>query len=166
MKPSTSPAPSVQRMTAHIEGDFVVFLIGMHINRPWRVTSWLPVLRAMPPMLRELQHNPQLGCLASWSSGTTIIQYWRSAEHLSAYARSRDHQHLPAWQAFNRRARTAAGDVGIWHETYLVPAGAYETVYVDTAPRGLGRAGSWVPATRARPTSDAASTTASGNPPT
>jgi hypothetical protein len=28
------------RLTARIEGDFVVFLIGMRINRPLRVDRW------------------------------------------------------------------------------------------------------------------------------
>ncbi|WP_197681314.1 hypothetical protein [Afipia sp. GAS231] len=26
-----------QRMTARIDGDFVVFLIGMRVNRPWKI---------------------------------------------------------------------------------------------------------------------------------
>ncbi len=28
-----------ERLTANLEGDFVVFLIGMRINRPWRVDA-------------------------------------------------------------------------------------------------------------------------------
>jgi hypothetical protein len=31
------------RMTAQVEGDFVVFLIGMRINRFWKVHKWLSV---------------------------------------------------------------------------------------------------------------------------
>jgi len=31
------------RLTARIDGDFVVFLIGMRINRPPRVDRWWPV---------------------------------------------------------------------------------------------------------------------------
>ncbi len=42
------------RMTAEVEGDFVVFLIGMRINKPWKVHKWLPVFLAMPRMLKEL----------------------------------------------------------------------------------------------------------------
>ncbi|KEF41881.1 MAG: hypothetical protein ER33_09045 [Cyanobium sp. CACIAM 14] len=42
-------------MTAEIEGDFVVFLIGMRINKIWKVHRWLPVFQAMPRMIRELQ---------------------------------------------------------------------------------------------------------------
>ena len=47
-----------QRMTAQIEGDFVVFLIGMRINRPWKLHKWLPVFLAMPKMLKELERRP------------------------------------------------------------------------------------------------------------
>ena len=43
-----------ERMAAEIEGDFVVFLIGMRINKPWMVHRWWPVFTAMPRMIREL----------------------------------------------------------------------------------------------------------------
>ena len=36
------------RLTAEMDGDFVVFLIGMRVNKPWKVHKWLPVARAMP----------------------------------------------------------------------------------------------------------------------
>jgi hypothetical protein len=51
------------RYTADIDGDFVVFLIGMRFNRPWRVRKWWPVATAMPKMLRALDQHPELGCL-------------------------------------------------------------------------------------------------------
>ena len=38
------------------------------------------------------------------------------------------------------------GDVGIWHETYLVRAGEYENVYSGIPPHGLGRVADLVPA--------------------
>ena len=130
-----------RREHAQLDGDFVVFLIGMRINRPWRVASWLPVVMAMPQMIRELEAQPQLGLLNARLLGLSSIQYWRSQEQLLAYARSRGGLHLPAWQAFNRRARQSGGDVGIWHETYRVRAGEYENMYVDIPPLGLGKAG-------------------------
>jgi hypothetical protein len=34
-----------RRVTARIEGDFVVFLLGMRINRPWKLHQWLPALQ-------------------------------------------------------------------------------------------------------------------------
>jgi hypothetical protein len=45
-------------MAASIKGDFVVFLIGMRINKPWKVSKWLPVFLAMPRMIKELEKLP------------------------------------------------------------------------------------------------------------
>ena len=36
------------RMTHDYDGDLVVFLIGMRINKPWQPDLWLPVFNAMP----------------------------------------------------------------------------------------------------------------------
>ncbi len=93
------------RVTAEMDGEFVVFLIGMHVNRPLQVRAWLPVFRAMPRMMRELQAHPELGLLATQFHGLTLVQYWRSVEHLNAYAASREHEHLPAWRDFNRNVK-------------------------------------------------------------
>lgn len=113
----------IGRQTATVDDDVVVFLIGMRINRLRRVRSWLPAFRAMPRMLRELATDPSLGLLGvhSFWAGRTIlaVQYWRSFEDLERFARSKDHDHLPAWQEFNRLVRDN-GDVGIFHETYRV----------------------------------------------
>lgn len=133
------------RMTAEIEGDFVVFLIGMRINKPWKLHKWVPAFRAMPRMLKELEQQPQSGFLGHISGGLLTVQYWRSFEHLEAYARSRNNLHWPAWVAFNNRMRESRGDVGVWHETYLVRAGQYETVYSGMPSWGLGRAGALIP---------------------
>ena len=132
-----------QRLTAHLDGDYVVFLIGLRVNQPLKIHKWLPVFMAMPKMLTELYRQPDLGFLhaESWFGRTTImVQYWRSMEQLHAYAKLRDAAHLPAWQAFNKAVGTS-GDVGIWHETYAVSPGSYENVYVNMPPFGLGRAG-------------------------
>lgn len=132
-----------ERLTATIDGDFVVFLIGMRINKPLRVHKWLPVATAMPRMIQELRRRPELGFLHAemWFSRTIIlVQYWRSMEQLLAYAKSRESLHLPAWQAFNKAVGTD-GTVGIWHETYAASAGSYENVYVNMPAFGLGKAG-------------------------
>ena len=136
------------RMTAAVEGDVVLFLIGMRLNWPWAVHKWLPVARAMPRMLRELYQNPSLGFMSHemWFSRTLIlVQYWRSLDQLMAYASAREAEHLPAWQAFNRAVGTD-GSVGIWHETYLAKAGAFESVYANMPPFGLGKVGALVEA--------------------
>jgi len=137
-----------ERLAAVMEGDFVVFLIGMRINKPLRVDKWFPVASAMPKMLKELYSNPELGLIhhEMWFSRTIVlIQYWRSIEQLLAYAKNRDAEHLPAWQAFNKSIGTD-GSVGIWHETYIVSDKKYETVYSNMPPFGLGKAGRLVEA--------------------
>jgi fumigallin biosynthesis monooxygenase-like protein len=141
-----------QRMTAEVDGDFVVFLIGMRINKPWKIGSWWPVFRAMRPMLKELDANPDLGCLGYTFGWPVIVQYWRSFDQLESYAKSRDHRHLPAWHQFNKIVSQARDNVGIWHETYGIHAGSYETVYSGMPPFGLGKAGRLVPASGARET--------------
>ena len=141
-----------ERLTATLEGDFVVFLIGMRINKPLLVHKWLPVAQAMPRMLKELGRQPELGLIHAemWFSRTIVlVQYWRSMEQLLAYAKSKDAQHLPAWRSFNQ-AVGIDGSVGIWHETYPVSAGNYESVYVNMPRFGLGRAGVLQPASGGR----------------
>lgn len=132
-----------ERLTASIDGEFVVFLIGMRINQPWRIDKWLPVARAMPRMLAELGKHPELGLLHGemWFSRTIVmVQYWRSMDLLLDYARDKEAQHLPAWRAFNQSVGTD-GSVGIWHETYAASPGTHESVYVNMPAFGLGKAG-------------------------
>jgi hypothetical protein len=131
------------RFTASLEGNFVVFLIGMRINQPLLVHKWLPVATSMPRMLKELYARPELGFLhaEAWFGRTIILlQYWRSMEQLLAYATNKEAEHLPAWKAFNRSIGSN-GTVGIWHETYAISAGNYESIYVNMPPFGLGKAG-------------------------
>jgi hypothetical protein len=149
---------TTDRVTHGHEGDIAVFLIGMRFNKPWRPDAWLPVFLAMPRMLRELYEakakaargeGEDLGFLEArtlvGAGGPTVVQYWRSAEDIYRYANSTDHAHRPAWKAFHRRARRAKGAVGIWHETYAVPAGGHESVYLATPPTGLAKATAVVP---------------------
>lgn len=141
-----------ERLTANLEGEFVVFLIGMRVNSVLKVHKWLPVANAMPRMIKELYRQPELGFLHAemWFSRTIVlIQYWRSMEQLLAYAKNKDAAHLPAWQAFNKSVGTD-GSVGIWHETYTASPGSYENVYVNMPPFGLGKAGTLLPASGER----------------
>jgi hypothetical protein len=137
-----------ERMAAQIEGDFVVFLIGMRINKPWKVHKWWPVFLAMPRMIKELEAaGPEVGFLGHNGIGIrSTTQYWRSFDHLESYARSHDGKHWPAWSSFNRAVKGSRGDVGIWHETFLVESGRYEAIYSGMPPFGLGRAAQLIPA--------------------
>jgi hypothetical protein len=142
-----------KRVASELEGDFVVFLIGMRINRLWKLHKWLPVFLAMPRMLKELKARPESGLLGYRSiGGLAFLQYWRSFDHLEAFARAPELSHWPAWTAFNRRMSKSRGDVGIWHETYLVRDGEYEAIYSGMPPFGLGKVGRLCDATGARET--------------
>lgn len=68
-----------------------------------------------------------------------MVQYWRSFEHLEAYAKNRNANHLPAWKKFNKQVSNN-GDVGIWHETYLIKKGCHESVYNNMPQFGLAKA--------------------------
>lgn len=129
-----------KRVTAQVAGDFVVFLIGMRINKPWKLHKWLPVFLAMPRMIRELERHPESGFLGHITTLGVIVQYWRSFEHLEAWARAADQSHWPAWVDFNKRVGKSREDVGIWHETYRIRAGEYECVYSGMPSFGLAKA--------------------------
>jgi hypothetical protein len=128
-----------RRIAAAIDGDFVVFIIGARLNRWWKLPKYLWFLTSMPKMLAELEARPESGFLGFERLGPTVnVQYWRSFEQLAAYARARDATHFPYWVRFNREIGSN-GDIGIWHETYLVRAGQYEAVYNNMPLHGLAK---------------------------
>lgn len=131
------------QVVADPQGDeVVVFIIGMRINRWHKVWSWWPVFTAMPRMLRELKREDRglLGARTYWSGRVFMtVQYWRSAAELGTYARDGAMGHVPAWRAFNRQ-QAGTADVGIFHETYVVPRDRIESVYGNMPSFGLGEA--------------------------
>jgi len=130
------------RWTAEIDGDFVVFIIGARANsklQAFKAFSDLGGRRGMSHMLKYLTQHPEKGLLGYETAGLTIIQYWRSFEHLEAFAKDTDDPHLEVWRNYWRRVGKGAR-TGIWHETYLVRAGEYEAIYSNMPPHGLGKA--------------------------
>jgi len=136
------------RFTAQTDKPFVVFLIGMRINKIFAINKWLPTAMAMTPMIRTLYKHPEKGFLGGesflYSRGVGLIQYWRSVEDLERFARSSEEPHLEAWKRFNRVVG-ADGSVGIWHETYLVDPGNYEAIYGNMPIFGLAAATKHLP---------------------
>ena len=144
------------RFTAQPDEPFVVFLIGMRINRFLAFRKWIPTAMAMGPMLRTLFQHPEKGMLGartllSWR-GITVIQYWRSFADLERFARDTADPHMPAWQRFNKAVGYKDGSVGIWHETYVIQPGNYEALYGNMPVFGLAAATTHVPATGRRET--------------
>ena len=135
------------RWTAEIEGDFVVFIIGARVNSRWHLVRTLNDLgrrRGMNHMLKYLTEHPEKGLLGYQALGFANVQYWRSFEHLEAFAKDTDDPHLEVWRKYWKRVGKT-GRSGIWHETFLVRDGEYEAIYGNTPPRGLGKAGRLVP---------------------
>jgi hypothetical protein len=132
--------------TAQIEGDFVVFMIGTRLDPRHPLRWWRDIggQRGMFHMLKHLSDHPEKGMLGYHFLGFTIVQYWRSFEHLERFAASADDPHAAAMRRYWRRVGTSARS-GIWHETFLVRAGEYEAVYANMLPHGLGQAGELVP---------------------
>lgn len=137
------------RYTIENNEDIVVFIIGMRINNRIAIHKWLPVFLAMPGMIKELyNHKNELGFLSMESylglRTTAIIQYWRSIDDLLSYAKNE--KHLAAWKKFNQKAHNNKA-VGIYHETYQIKKGDYESIYVNMPLYGLGSALPHIPIT-------------------
>ncbi|MCE4027912.1 MULTISPECIES: DUF4188 domain-containing protein [unclassified Microbacterium] len=131
------------RYTAAVDrSDITVFVIGMRANKWWQLGRVQRVARQMPKMLRHLAQHPEAGMLGceSWLGRTTILlSYWESPEHLQRFAADRDAPHLQPWRDF-MRTLLGSGSVGVWHETYQVPAGEMEAIYADMPLFGLAAA--------------------------
>ncbi len=131
--------------TAGNEHEFVFFRIGMRFNglKSWRgLGEFLATAAKMPFMLAEQQAHPEIGMLSTRTSlswpNVEVTQFWRSYDDLNAYASARDRKHAPAWAWWNGMAKS--GTVGIWHETYRIAPGTYESIYGFMPEHGLAKA--------------------------
>ena len=149
------PAVLPGRFTAQIDEPFVVFLIGMRINKLLAPHKWFPVFMQMGSMLSELQRESERGMMGSrlyWSGRVLLlVQYWRTFEQLETYARRPQEQHVSAWQRFNQKL-AKSGVVGVFHETYISEPGKFEVVYSDMPVFGLAKATQHIPAVGRRET--------------
>jgi hypothetical protein len=147
-----------ERVTVDIDEEFVVLLIGMRINRWWKIHKWMPIALAMKNMVSELSRED--GRDSGYLSGEykTIghpfiyVQYWRSYDALENYAKEQKYHHKKSWGRFFKNVGLS-GDVGIWHETYKISPGNYECVYLNMPAFGLGRIYPLVNASKGRESS-------------
>lgn len=136
------------RHMAEIDGDFAVFLIGARfsLRHPIRTFRDLGGRKGgMKAMLDHLVAHPEKGLLGYTMGLPVIVQYWRSFEHLEAFARDDADPHVATWREYYQRDARHGQAAGIWHETYLVRAGEYEAIYGNMPPFGLGAASRVVP---------------------
>lgn len=138
------------RLTVDNQDGLVVFLLGARVNKIWLLPFSLPILSKNEAMLRELSADPDSGLLGYERFGMSLtVQYWRSLEHLVAYANDEKKQHRPTWRRFFQRIFDNEA-VGIWHETFVLQPANYESIYTNMPPIGLGRIKPLVPAEGAR----------------
>ncbi|HEX3792276.1 MAG TPA: DUF4188 domain-containing protein [Pseudonocardiaceae bacterium] len=124
------------------DADVVLFLIGMRVNKLWRLDQYLWIGLAMVRMLAYLAKHPEAGMIRAhnWFGRTTMqVGYWRSLADLVAFAAEESQPHQPAWRRYYRTA-SRSGAVGVWHETYLIRAGQVESIYANMPRFGLAEA--------------------------
>ena len=132
----------VGKVAADGTDSVTVFMVGIRVNRwlaPWH---WLPLLLALPPMVRELAAEPDSGLLGyrlllgPGARQAMLLQYWRDAQDLHTFARDPNSPHHAAQKRFWRHYAAADAAVGVWHE--LLPASAPEALYGNMPPTGIG----------------------------
>ena len=132
------------RWTSHVDGGFVVLLLGVHPANPLAGLRAAPVLGRMVRVLEDLERDPHLGLLGHQRHGGrrgVIVQYWRSAEALERVALDATSVSADVWRAWFGSGDGTGGRAGFWHETFRVGAGEYDAAYRDVPAIGLLRAG-------------------------
>ncbi|QUC22694.1 uncharacterized protein UV8b_06935 [Ustilaginoidea virens] len=126
----------------------VLFLLGVQFNHPRGRAG--PHARALALRFRRLnaslhERRAELGLLgcSEWAGGgggggggggtLLFAYYFRDVESVHRFAHGEAHRE--AWEWY---AGAGAEHMGIFHETYAVPAHAWEAVYVNCRPELLG----------------------------
>ncbi|MFC5826890.1 DUF4188 domain-containing protein [Nonomuraea insulae] len=129
------------RFAAYTDEPYVVFMIGMRINKFFSLRKWTFGAISFVRMLRMLLKNPEKGFLGGqqivYWRGIGMVQYWRSFEDLERFARQSSDPHVHVWRQYNQMVGND-GTFGIWHESYLVDPGRYEAIYDNMPAFGLG----------------------------
>lgn len=127
--------------------DVVVFLIGTRCNHPLGLLA--PGFKELggyfPSMTKDLeQHADEFGFLGmtAWlnSSDRTTqseimsVGYFKTTEGLHAFAHSKYHRE--GWDWWNRNIKNHP-HLSIFHETYHVPKGHWENIYVNSHTSGV-----------------------------
>ena len=128
--------------------DVVVFLVGTRFNHP--LGMFAPGAQEetayFTSMIKDLEEHghDDFGFLGStsWlnmgdrktSSEIMEVMYFRTTEGLHKFAHSEIHR--KAWDWWNKTVKEHP-HLSIWHETYQVPAGNWESIYVNSHVSGI-----------------------------
>ena len=135
------------RMMADMEGEFLVFVIELHVHKLWQFWRWYPVVQAMTNMLIELLTQEEFGLLNYEYRFSFrrqfIVMYWRSYEHMHNWALNKDATHMDGWRMLSKLMKEHPRLLGFWHESYVVTQ--YESFYRNVPAVGLGKASGLIP---------------------
>ncbi|KAJ4268294.1 hypothetical protein NW762_002357 [Fusarium torreyae] len=125
----------------------VVFHLGLQVNHPLGIAApgFKEIGQHFAAMQQELTiRQDEYGMIgrSNWrgnerSSNNTLLNvyYFRDVEGLHRFAHCDVHR--KAWDFFNK---SKLKHIGVFHETFCVPAKEYENVYVNCHPVLMGRA--------------------------
>lgn len=134
--------------TARCDGDFVVCLIGIRPNGANPFTkSFIEIGKVFRQMMSELESDRALGYMGGdiyiganqRKSSTLCVQYWRDYESLEKWTHTKMGIHLRTIMNYKQNHQNS-GEYGVWHETYKIKDGDYESIYVNMPPIGLALA--------------------------
>ncbi|MCJ1382838.1 hypothetical protein MMC17_005951 [Xylographa soralifera] len=143
------PGPDGGSTKSSPRNNVVLFVLGARSNHPSGRS--FPEFKEMGvhfnTMWKEAEENRELyGYLgktlpligAEQASGNVLVtlSYWKSIEHLHAFARGPAHR--AGWDWMNKRVNNSPY-LGIMHETYLAPYGQWENVYANFRPFGFSQ---------------------------
>jgi len=124
---------------AEVDGDFVVFLIGTRINKPWKIGSGARWVRAMRLMLKELDANPDLGCLGHTFGCQSSCSIGAASITLKRYAKVARSPAPASLATIQQDCEPVARHRGHLHETFGSAPVLYETVLFRHAAIWLGQ---------------------------
>ncbi|GLI79291.1 hypothetical protein PoHVEF18_007621 [Penicillium ochrochloron] len=125
----------------------VVFHLGTRTNHPLGLLA--PGIKGLGevflPMIRDMQADPEKSGLLGVSrwikqddaagNETVTIFYLRDYESLHRFAYGDLHMNgVRYWHKISRESP----HISIYHETYVVPRGHWEAIYINSKPTGLG----------------------------
>ncbi len=135
---------NVGRWTSHVDGDFVVLLVGARVDRGLRSRRARTALRQLQRVLAEIEKDPGNGLLGYQHHGGRhglVVQYWRSQQALERFTRDPANRHAQVWRAWFDAVDGDHPGAGFWRESFQVRAGEYAAAYSDMPELGLLRAG-------------------------
>jgi hypothetical protein len=130
------------------DGSVCVFMIGARVNHPLGIFA--PGFKKLADYFEEMtrdveKHADEHDFLGSqhWisdgqretSNEIMAVMYFKTLEGLHKYAHGPLHRE--GWNWWNQNL-AKHGHIGIWHEVFVAPKGAWETIYINSQPVGFG----------------------------